>query len=77
VLASDVTHFYENMDAGPTVHHGVPCRRDAGRVRHTARQCTNATAHRPGPRPRGDASLSAAEAGAGGIVVRLDVAPNA
>ena len=66
VLASDVTHFYENMETGRPFTTAFNIGEMLDAYRRAARTRAVAAAHRAGTRSRGHASLSAAAAGAGG-----------
>ena len=76
VVASDVTHFYENMDTGRPFTTAFNIGADARGLRRAARRGAEPGAHRARPRSAGDEALSAAKSPElEGVAVRLDVAP--
>jgi glyoxylase-like metal-dependent hydrolase (beta-lactamase superfamily II) len=67
VLASDVTHYYENMGGDrPAFHRSLQHRRDARGLRRAARPCPEPAAHCSRARPAGHAALPAGKTGARG-----------
>ena len=75
VLASDVTHYYENMETGRPFHRGVQHRRHARRLRRLARPCAEPASHHPGHDPLVMRQYPAPRPELEGVVVRLDVMP--
>ena len=49
VVASDVTHFYENLESGRPFVTAFPCRANARRVRCIDGAGSDAPSHRSGP----------------------------